>query len=72
MGDDYLLYLYEHKSEEEYKVISREIYGGEDEYEYSFFVEDIALEEIQKYIGKFETDLSDWTEDMFHESTKKE
>lgn len=55
-GDDFLLYLYEHKSEEEYK--------------YSFFV-DIALEEIKKYIGKFETDLSDWTEDMFHESTKK-
>ena len=70
-GSDLLLYLYEHKSEEEYKVISREVYGGEDEYEYSFFVEDIALEEIQKYIGKFETDLSDWTEDMFHESTKK-
>lgn len=56
MGDDYLLYLYEHKKEDT---------ESED-----YFV-DIAYDEIQKYIGKFEVDVFEWTDEMFEESTKK-
>lgn len=56
MGDDYLLYLYEHKKEDT---------ESED-----YFV-DIAYDEIQKYIGKFEVDVFQWTDEMFEESTKK-
>ena len=68
-GDDYLLYLYEHKSPDEYK----EKYGerfGEYVYEDEFFM-DIAYEEVLNYMGIFEVDISKWSDEMFDESMKK-
>lgn len=54
MGDDYLLYLYECKDDDEDNYF---VYTG--------------LNEIRKYTGTFEVDVSDWSDEMFDESIKK-
>ena len=55
-GDDFTFYLYEHKKED-----------AESEFDFV----DIAFYETKKFVGKYDTDVSNWTKEMFDESMKK-